>query len=256
MKSTTRLRIATTDAVENVPRLLREAPTPAKFLSQVEGQDFLGGADFTTASSTLVCEAPDLTAFSTPDSDIHASIAVYKWLGSLTRAAAQDRRLWTYLTFVTFAKYANARWPLDAAGNWKGRVEDRWLFNKSSLNRITRHALARLWWAAFITHDPELSLPLSASNSDEWAYLKVLLRRQDAFQAVADRSVGSIKGVRVAVLEYLAKHEELTEKDVREFLKEIDLSAGFKELASLDSGQIRNLVNEIAEYLQPWGRTR
>ena len=78
---------------------------------------------------------------------------------------------------------------------------------------------------------------------------------EEFYQAITQRTVGSIRVVRLAVLEYLDA-SELTESDVRVLLKEIDLTSGFKELASLDLDQARALVEDAAELLKPWGRKR
>lgn len=101
------------------------------------------------------------------DSDVEFSVLVRSTL-PLSRRAASDRLLWSYLNAVVAWPYVSWRWRNDATGQVdRNRV----------LGALDRSALARLWWMAELCRDrePEVGGEAQAMRSR----LQVLLASQD-----------------------------------------------------------------------------
>jgi hypothetical protein len=175
------------------------------------------------------------------------AIKVFEYLGNLTPVQASDRRLWSYLSAVTFAEYTRSRWSLESERSWQNRAARRWLMPRGNRAELVRNSIARLWWAAKLTHDPAVGRPLSAGDGDPYAYLKTALATEDAFIAVFDRDTGMVQELRFALLEHFADAKELPQDYVRALLVEIVLVTGYRELSGLSEAEVREVVSSAAE---------
>lgn len=177
------------------------------------------------------------------------AIDVFGYLGNMTPVEASDRRLWTYLSTVTFLDYTSGRWSLERE-KWQNRVLDRWLMPRGGRAELVRNSISRLWWVANLTHDPECQRPLSKLANDPFAYTKVALEKEDRFLAIFDRDSGMMRELRFALLEHFQKDEAYSREDyIREFMKEVILMTGYRELAGLSAEQIHDALESISERL-------
>jgi hypothetical protein len=182
--------------------------------------------------------------------DVENAIKVYDYVGSLSRAAATDPRFWSYLSLVTFAEYTNARWPLTNK-NWSSRARSRWMVAKSRRGELVRNSISRLWWAAHLTVDSQLARPLSKQSGDPFAYLRVLLRKEDVLLGVIDRDTAMVPELLFAVLEHISQGSTLArEKYVRELMKEVVLAAGYSEFAGMSNNEIYTILAGMGERLK------
>lgn len=177
------------------------------------------------------------------------AIKVFEYLGNLTPVQASDRRLWSYVSAVTFAEYTRNRWSLDGEPSWQNRAARRWLMPRGNRAELVRNSIARLWWAAKLTHDPDIRRPLSARDDDPYAYLKTAMATEDAFIAVFDRDTGMVPELRFALLDHFADVKKLRQDYVRALLVEIVLVTGYRELSGLSDEEIREVVSSAAERL-------
>lgn len=103
-------------------------------------------------SQVDVVELPELPC--EPDarteSDGANAIALYERLKVLSPVQASDERLWACLCHTTYWSYMRTRWPRGADSTFES-VETRWFFKGSSMERLARNGLARLWWGAYAT---------------------------------------------------------------------------------------------------------
>jgi hypothetical protein len=188
----------------------------------------------------------DLDRSESVGQDVSNAKELYAYLGAMTPVAGSDRRLWTYLTHVRFREYNAQRWPLDLDG-WSSRVADRWLMQNPSRGALVRNGISRLWWAAALVHDPYLEWQLTAKTGDPFAYLSILLAREDAFLALIDRDTGMVRNLLFSLLDHIAERpENALEAYVRELMKEVVLRGGFTEFAGLDKQASATVVREIA----------
>lgn len=184
-----------------------------------------------------------------PGMEAANAIKVFEYLGNLTPVEASDRRLWSYLSVVTFAEYTRNRWPLETEPSWQNRAARRWLMPRGNRAELVRNSIARLWWVAKLTHDPNVGRPLSRRDDDPYAYLKIALATEDAFIAVFDRDTGMVPELRFALLEHFANARELRQDYVRALLVEIVLVTGYRELSGLSNAEILEVVSSAAERL-------
>lgn len=184
-----------------------------------------------------------------PGAEAQNAIDVFGYLGNMTPVEASDRRLWTYLSTVTFLDYTSHRWSLERE-RWENRVLDRWLMPRGGRAELVRNSISRLWWVANLTHDPECQRPLSQLANDPFAYTKVAMEKEDRFLAIFDRDSGMIPELRFALLEHFLKDDAYTkEAYVRDFMKEVILMTGYRELAGLSAEQIHNVLASISDRL-------
>jgi hypothetical protein len=162
-------RAVTYAALVSMKAALDKADSPADFYAEV---------DAILAQPSNVLELPfdteqpdplDAGGVSATGRDVDNAPLVYEFLGPIDRANASDRRLWTYLAFVTYRDYMEKRWPLDSSAGWKRRVETRWLMLNATRGRLVRHGIARLWWIASLTYDPKCQHALSKATGDPFA---------------------------------------------------------------------------------------
>ena len=172
------------------------------------------------------------------DGDFENSKALYENL-ELNETQASDKRLWTYLTHVRFWNYMHSRWPLDGSEKNLDRIKSRYFIDTVNIGTLTRNGISRLWWYSHLT--------LDRSRKNHYELTDVLLSRQDIVVGIFERTFGSIKEVRTAILEYLRDNPEIknNEKKTRELLKFINLVGGVKNLSMLKTSDVRIILNKF-----------
>jgi hypothetical protein len=136
----------------------------------------------------LVCE-PDART----ESDAANAIALYERLRMLTPVQASDERLWSCLAHTFYWRYARVRWQGGSAENFDS-VETRWFFKGSSMERLARNSIARLWWGAYATVLPDAS--------DPYRLTRVLFSNTDIQFHYMERLFGKNKCVLHTALDY------------------------------------------------------
>lgn len=178
--------------------------------------------------------------------DLDNAPRVYEYIGPIDRANAADGRLWSYLAFVTYRDYMDARWPLEGDG-WKSRVNDRWLLTRSTRGSLIRHGISRLWWIADLTFDARLEYPLAAATGDSFAYTRAVLGNEDRVLGLFDREAGAVPAVVRGVLEHVeADSARGADAYTRNLMKEVTLTYGYRDLMVMDDEQVRMVIEEAA----------
>lgn len=168
------------------------------------------------------------------------SIKLYESLKSLNETQASDQRLWTYLCHVTFWQYMRQRWPVERANSKFNRIRDRYFFRSLNLRTLSRNGISRLWWFAHLTYD-------SNNSEDPYHLTRVMMENSDLTQNILERSYGSNKKVRFAILKYLKDHPDMMKQEkYRGLLKAINLLSGVKILSTLDEEEILSDIDHLA----------
>lgn len=179
--------VFTTDALHQLKVALEQSDDPAEFLSRV---DMIAGNPGNTLDYPFEIGDPEPLTVShgrrQAKADSQEAInaeSVYEHLGALQRVQAQDPRLWTHLAFVEYREYMEARWALEGdslpkGNNWRNRVKDRWLITSGSSGKLVLHGIARLWWVAHLTYDPQKTLPLAQQKDDGFVLTHVAFQRE------------------------------------------------------------------------------
>ncbi len=140
----------------------------------------------------LVCEPGART-----ESDAANAIALYQRLRMLTPVQASDERLWSCLAHTTYWRYACARWQGGLAESFDS-VETRWFFKGSSMERLARNAIARLWWGAYATILPD--------EADPYRLTRVLFSNTDIQFHYMERLFGKNRTVLHTALDYTERN--------------------------------------------------
>lgn len=218
-------------------------------------------ADGTLQSTLLVSEsAPELNT--DVSADVDNAIKLYEYLYRLDKTQASDKRLWIYLSHVTFRDYTMGRWglkqsadELDISPEAKRKainyIGERW-FLSGNARSLRRHSIARLWWAAYLTVAPWQKDPEyfgSLENSDKYIYTRVLFSTQDIVQQILERRLGWSDKMLIAILEYLRQHPEVAQnrESVRSLMKELNLVLGYRKLSVLNFEGLLGVITETAQ---------
>lgn len=192
-------------------------------------------------------------------SDIENAIALHGYYSGLDETQASDPRLWTYLSHVQFREYSLARWGYggifkDLNQEDKSKAINYFLehwFVGSNDRDLRRHAIARLWWAAHLTHAPweaENEYFSDIEKDDPYFYTRILFSTQDIYQQVLERAMGRSNRILISVLDYLATHTEFagSREKVRTLMKELNLAYGSKKLIVLERPALKALIEQVA----------
>lgn len=200
---------------------------------------------------------PDVSA------DVDNAIKLYEFLHNLDKTQASDKRLWIYLSHVTFRDYTMNRWGLKTTADELNVSSDetkrkainfvgeRW-FLSGNARSLRRQSIARLWWAAYLTVSPWEKDPDyfgSLENKDKYLYTRVLFTSQDIVQQILERRLGWSDRMLIAILEYLRQHPEVAQSRyaVRDLMKELNLVLGYRKLTLLSFEELLDVINETAQ---------
>jgi hypothetical protein len=171
------------------------------------------------------------------------SLLIYKGTPKLTAGVGTDERLWVTLSFGLFANYSKARWLKDE--NDSKSILNHW-FAPTSRSRWRDHCVSRLWHVGHFAH----SVPdLTASQ-----VLEVLYWNSELINSFLGRprttSSRRISGIILSLLH--KEFSSVTDSSFnrvafREFMKEIDLQGGKRDLDLIPASELETLISRIFE---------
>ncbi|WP_282006663.1 DUF6339 family protein [Propioniciclava sinopodophylli] len=213
--------------------------------------------DFLAEADAIVRDPANLLPYSAafaltedlePGDEPTNSIKVFEALGVMDRANAADGRLWSYLGLVTCRQYMEERWPLGSVKNWRSRVDSRWLMTRPTRTRLVRHGIARLWWIANLTHDPQLEQELSRDAHDPYACTRWVMANEDRIQAIFEREAGSSPRVMLASVNAMASVDTGSRGAlVKRFMKDLTLTLAYRDLSVLTDAQLTEVCSGLVE---------
>ncbi len=196
------------------------------------------------------------------NADTENAIKVYEFLDNLDKTQASDKRLWIYLSHVTFRKYTIGRWEIKASAedltyNSEAKrkaisyIAEHW-FLSGNARSLRRHSIARLWWAAYLTVAPwerDSEYFGELEDEDRYKYTRVVFSTQDIAQNLLERRLGWSDRILIAVLEYLRQNPEVAQnrEHMRNLVKELNLILGYRKLATLSFSELLAVVTETSE---------
>jgi hypothetical protein len=212
---------------------------------------FSDSAEHTLASAIRADDPPVLVGDSGPlvDREVGNAVAIHQWLPGLSDVQARDTRLWAYLTHVVFPDYTRSRWPIPGDVQKARRsIADHWFIRGRGLASLRRNSIARLWWAARLTHKPwECAGFETFEQTDPYTYLRVLFSNQDIYQGLLERTYGSSRAIMVPVLEVIRRRGgNASSRFVTELTKEVNLMCGYREPATMQPVRVLEIVEQLA----------
>ena len=167
------------------------------------------------------------------------SKALYENL-KINSIQASDPRLWTTLSHTLFYRYLKERWPLNQSDEKNiSRIKSRYFLQSTSLEKLSRNGLARLWWYSHLTFDD--------SRKDNFELTKIMLSKQDLTVGITERAIGACKNIRLTVLQYLKDNAKIykSEDMIRLFLRRINLVLATRNLTMLKQQELIRIYDEI-----------
>lgn len=233
-------KILSTRTVERMFRQLSNLNDHAPYLAQAYSGELeypKGGSGIPPADEVALIPPQG----SSDLKDLENTKILFSAFSNLTPAQASDKRLWTYLTHITFWDYMRRRWPIEGLENPVNRIRDRYFMKTTSLESLTRNGISRLWWYGYLTHD--------AIRSNPWELTEVLLSRADLTVGITERAIGCNRQLRTAVLEFLAANPQVVtnEDSTRDLLKKLNLAGGTRNLPFLEIEELKMLLGSISE---------
>lgn len=217
-------------------------------LYQQGGFSALIQPDMVRLSRFEVNDPPDLMSNHGIVPEDEAVRRIYGWLFRLPVLSASDRRVWTYLSHVTFADYAWAVWGKsisDPERNTRDLVLDRLFMRGDGIRRLFHNAISRLWWFGHVTYDSQ--------RPDPYELLPVLLSSQDIPTSLLERRYGMCPGLVRCFLEVIRdlgrKWQEFPKKSetIQAIGKDISLLGGSLVLDCLQIESMKGRLTEIIE---------
>ena len=224
-KNLTAYKSATPFALKSAPQMIKgEIETPLLVDLSVE---------FVRASSDLA-----------GNGDAQNAVMVHQALGWLTPAQATDERLWCRLAHMEWWPYMRSRWPIERFSDKDQAtrfIQARYFVPQAQSRALLRNGIARLWWAAHLTVDPNRENPYELTD--------VLLSRLDIAQQILERSIGRSRAILIGFLEFLNKNSDrllasgqASRYEIRALAKSLNLAGGVSMLDALAESQIIELL--------------
>jgi hypothetical protein len=113
-------------------------------------------------------------------------------------------------------------------------VDGRFRMNTASLNGISRHAFARLWW-------------LGEALDSDYDSCRKILANQDIFQAIYEREIGFVPGLSRDLVEIfgLGTERAIDGDAFRVVMKAVNQLATVTRVEALDESDLRELIEQV-----------
>jgi hypothetical protein len=122
-------------------------------------------------------------------------------------------------------------------------VESRYFVAQSQSRALLRNGLARLWWTAQLSHDPDRANPYELTA--------VLLSTLDITQQIVERGMSRAHNIIRAFLEFLLRNSQtlLARGDknrgrIRRLAKHLNMYGGVCVLDLLSQGEVMDLLDK------------
>lgn len=176
--------------------------------------------------------------------DTENAIRFHKALRHLTPLQARDPRLWTRLAHVEFWPYMRLRWDVSKYMANRERaarfVASRYFVAQSQSRALLRHGIARLWWTAQLSYDPDRENPYELTT--------VLLSNLDITQQIVERGMGRAHNIIKGFLTFLLANRELlaggnkNRARIRRLAKHLNMYGGVCVLDLLSQAEITDVL--------------
>ena len=171
--------------------------------------------------------------------DFENAKLLFESLRFLTPEAADDQRLWVYLSNCYFYEYTVTRWL--TTKSTKEVFSRRLLYEGNGRGVRTRNSISRLWWTAYLTLE-------TSNGTDDWSLTKAIFEKQDLQVGLLERNMGSYPNILKGFLKfYIEKKADFNSTIIQQMIKELNNIGGVYNLPSLDDAKVRKLLETIFE---------
>lgn len=199
------------------------------WLDQLLGEDYL--VDSKIDVNNLVFDTSKTNAIET---DIINSKMIYTELKKINETQAIDERLWAGIALSNGYDYMLYRWGMDQ----ETKLRYRWFFYTENRRKLFFHGIARLWWYAHLSYDPELSNPFELT---EYAF-----NNPQILENLIYRNISSSKVITHSIIRAVMNFEKDGGKPgkiiLNKLYKEISIIGGVSILDAFDEIELQKLI--------------
>lgn len=166
-------------------------------------------------------------------------------LPALTPANATDERLWVTLSFGIFNLYLRERWPYRQSkeGKLVTHIHNHW-FATGVRGRMRDNGVSRLWWMGFIASKvpgltTEQVYEILFANSE---YRSSLLERNSSCNSLV-----VLSSILTITQNAQSRGIKFNRECHRDFMKEVNLIGGHKNLAAIERDSLVEILSPIYE---------
>lgn len=171
------------------------------------------------------------------DDDFDNAIKFFKAYKSLSPIIAAQESLWAYLAHVEYFEYVKKRWSISIETSVASIIDH---FFVTSMLKIARNGLARLWWPVFLTYDE--------SHTDPYHLTRMFFTNTEVVQNMSESQFFTCKPLTQGILEFFEEHSEikLTKKAIDNVMSYFNKLGGVRQIAFEDKEFFkRTIENEI-----------
>ena len=174
--------------------------------------------------------------------DFQNAKMIYELFDGLTASDANDARFWVRLTHDHCHEYVVKRW-MGGKQKTEKTIIERFFFEGRAQSARVRNGIARLWWIAYLTVQP------NAPESEKWKYTEAICESQDFITSILERTIGTYPNVRFGILEYYLENKKEFEKSkskkIQQILRDINNFGGVNLLPLLSKEKVKEIIKSL-----------
>lgn len=121
----------------------------------------------------------------------------------LSPMIASEEAFWTYMAHVEHFDYVKKRWKIGETTSPDSIIDH---FFVTSMIKVARNGLARLWWPMYMTYDEE-------NTSDPYHLSKILYMYTDTMQMLSESSLFSCRNLIHAILHFFEINTDIPKEN-------------------------------------------
>mgnify|MGYP001596581053 CR=1 FL=1 len=179
--------------------------------------------------------------------DFENAKIIFDTYRDMTPVQATDVRIWTYLAHITYWEYMQKRRPVNEqpADKRISYILQHYFIENLNSKNLMRHDISLLWWAAYLTYDPDRENPYKLTEE--------LFSMLDYTRQLLPGTQGRNRNFVQALLEFVIENKEIfknyKESKVRFLMRKANYVSGYKNFPALPKGAIktvfRQYINDI-----------
>jgi hypothetical protein len=177
--------------------------------------------------------------------EVKNSMLVWRTLGSLSPALATEERIWARLSHVECLEFSRNRWLKGSSKDAIAANISRHFFAGTWTSVRDDHAIARLWWNAYVA---QLAMPGDIERA-----LITMLSKADIRSNLVERSRTSSRPMlAAAILRAMISDRRVTETEngFRAFMKTVNKFGGGELFEIMPSTKIDHFIKGCIERAQ------
>lgn len=176
------------------------------------------------------------------DSEVRNSLLVWRTLSNLSPALATEERIWVRLAHLECLEFSRKRWLDVPSKEARLAAIETHFFASTQTQTRDDHAIARLWWNAYIAF---LAMP-----DDHELALRTMLGKADIRSNLIERSrTSSRPPLAAGIIRAMVADPEIadTESGFRLFMKELNKFGGGELFEVMPPAEIDHFVRDCAD---------